>query len=113
MNVHNIYFPNTIWMNIFSFDPTYKLLYNNVMDEIRLRFDNGKWWIKRTGLLVKEPPETKNNLFINQKTRHRYKRHGLVELNFLTRDTDLYLSKIFFKHRDIIQELHNKTNKIN
>lgn len=80
------------------------------MNEIRLRFDNGKWWIKRTGLIVKQPPE---NLFISQKTRYRYKRNGLVELNFLTRDTDLYLCKIFFKHRDLIQEIHNKTKKIN
>ena len=105
-----MYFPSNIWMNIFSFDPTYKLLYNKVINEINLRFDNGKWWIKRTGLLVKTPPE---NLFINQKTRCRYKRNGMVELNFLTRDTDYNLCKLFFKNRDLIQEIKNKIKIIN
>ena len=48
-----MYLPNTVWKLIYEFDLTYKLLYDEVIREIDLRYDNGRWWIRQTGLYVK------------------------------------------------------------
>ena len=86
-----MYLDKIIWDKIYEYDSTYRDLFNKVIREIDLRYDGGLWWIKKTGLLVKQPPET---------SRLRYKRNDLVELNFLTRENDISIMLGYFHLKD-------------
>ena len=65
-SIYPVYLSSELVQYIYSFDPTWRKNYNQVINEIVLRYDDGKWWLKGSQLHI----PTKNGL-------HK-------ELNFLT-----------------------------
>ena len=96
-----MYFDTIIWDKIYEYDYTYRDQFNKVVREINLRYDGGLWWIKKTGLLVKQSPEI---------SRFWCKRNDLVELNFLTRENDISIILGYFHLKDVLNELTCKSN---
>ena len=86
-----MYLCRELWREIWSFDSTYKKVFDGVVREIRLRFDDGRWWIRQSGLLLKN---------------HRGADKDYFELNFLGRNRDYYLTAQFFKLQDVLKELN-------
>ena len=39
--------------HIYCFDPTYHIIFNKAMNEITLRYDDGKWWLKSSKSYMK------------------------------------------------------------
>lgn len=94
-----MYLPNTVWKLIYEFDLTYKLLYDEVIREIDLRYDNGRWWIRQSGLYVKGS----RKYYGIYKTE--WSKRDYAELNFLTRDKE-YGNTIYHLHLiDVLSEL--------
>ena len=92
--------PKHIWSKIYSYDSTYRTIYDKVVDEIRLRYDDGKWWIKQTGILV----EGSRYSPFEDKWRDR----GVCELNFLTRTNHFSLVQQYF----FLQDVHNELTSL-
>ena len=81
-----MYLCQELWREIWSFDSTYKNQFDSVVREIKLRYDDGRWWIRQSGLFILKSEE-------------------YVELNFLDRDSDHYISLYYFKLKDVLREL--------
>lgn len=47
-----MYLCRELWREIWSYDLTYRKLFDTVVQEINLRYDDGRWWIRQSGLLV-------------------------------------------------------------
>ena len=47
-----MYLCRELWREIWSYDLTYRKLFDTVIREINLRFDDGRWWVRQSGLLV-------------------------------------------------------------
>ena len=95
-----MYLCRELWREIWSYDLTYHKLFDAVIQEINLRYDNGRWWVRKSGLLVLG--SRKCILDFNWTKRSYY------ELNFLTRDNDYSISAQFFILQDILQEFKRK-----
>ena len=95
-----MYLPREIWYNIFEYDLTYKSLYDNVMNEIILRYADGKWWIKRLA-----PYVYGSRIYYDGEWSSRERR----ELCFLSRSTDLYGARQYFNLKDVLLQI--KYNK--
>ena len=47
-----MYLCRELWREIWSYDLTYRKLFDTVVQEISLRYDLGRWWVRQSGLLV-------------------------------------------------------------
>ena len=88
-----MYLCQELWREIWSFDSTNKKAFDGVVREIRLRFDDGRWWIRQSGLFILKSEE-------------------YVELNFLDRDRDHYISLYYFKLKDVLREFKRKISVV-
>ena len=93
-----MYIPNSIWIKIYSYDPTYKILFDYVIDEINLRYDDGKWWLKHLGVRITGSRKIvyKNKIIFDKKV--------LRELYLLDRNTDGTVVLQYFKYQELIDE---------
>ena len=97
-----MYLPKQIWSKIYEYDITYKLIYDNVMREIKLRYDDGRWWIRQSQLYVKGSRKY-YGIYTTEWSNREY-----AELNFLTRCKDRY-NVIYYLHlKDVLEELKHK-----
>ena len=86
-----MYLPKKIWNKIYEYDITYKLLYDKAMREIELRYDDGRWWIRQSGLYVKGSRKY-YGIYTTEWSNREY-----AELNFLSRNQDRY-NVIYYLH---------------
>ena len=98
-----MYLPNHIWRRIYEYDSTYKLLYDNVMREITLRYDDGNWWIRQSGLYVKGSKKY-YGIYTTEWSKRDYH-----ELNFLSRSKERDVVIYYLQLKDVLEELrtHN------
>ena len=124
-----MYLCREIWREIWSFDLTYHKLFDTVVQEIKLRYDDGRWWVRQSGLLVLGSRQyffdvnTNNSLINNslvitdenkkdKKNYSAWSARSYYELNFLTRDNDYSISMQFFTYQDVLREFKRKISVV-
>ena len=124
-----MYLCRELWREIWSYDLTYRKLFDIVMQEINFRYDDGRWWIRQSGLLVLGSRKyffdvnTNNSLinnslvitYENKKDKKNYSAwsaRSYYELNFLTRDNDYSISMQFFRLQDVLREFKRKISVV-
>jgi hypothetical protein len=127
-----MYLCRELWREIWSYDLTYRKLFDTVVQEINLRYDDGRWWIRQSGLLVLGSRKyildfnTNNSLIMidenkmfhvnsNKKGKKNYSAwstRSYYELNFLTRDNDYSISQQFFRLQDVLREFKRKISVV-
>tara|TARA_B100001059_G_C17260928_1_gene298922 strand:+ start:111 stop:497 length:387 start_codon:yes stop_codon:yes gene_type:complete len=127
-----MYLCRELWREIWSYDLTYRKLFDTVMQEIKLRYDDGRWWVRQSGLLVLGSRKyildinTNNSLIMidenklfdvnkNKKGKKNYSAwsaRSYYELNFLTRDNDYSISQQFFRLQDVLREFKRKISVV-
>ena len=124
-----MYLCREIWREIWSYDLTYRKLFDTVMQEIKLRYDDGRWWVRQSGLLVLGSRQyffdvnTNNSLINNslvitdenkkdKKNYSAWSARSYYELNFLTRDNDYSISMQFFTYQDVLREFKRKISVV-
>ena len=75
-----------------------------VVQEIKLRYDDGRWWVRQSGLLVLGSRKCIEDL--------NWKKRSYYELNFLTRDNDYSISIQFFTLQDVLREFKRKISVV-
>ena len=110
-----MYLCRELWIEIWSYDLTYRKLFDTVVQEINLRFDDGRWWVRQSGLLVLGRRKYfLNSLNLIDKNKEGKKNYSdwsdrsYYELNFLTRDNDYSISMQFFRLQDVLREFKTK-----
>ena len=125
-----MYLCRELWREIWSYDLTYHKLFDTVVQEIKLRYDDGRWWVRQSGLLVLGSRQyffdgnTNNSLIINnslimtdenkkdKKNYSSWSARSYYELNFLTRDNDYSISMQFFTLQDVLREFKRKISVV-
>jgi len=127
-----MYLCRELWREIWSYDLTYHKLFDTVVQEIKLRYDDGRWWVRQSGLLVLGSRRyfldinTNNSLIMidenkmfhvnsNKKGKKKYSAwssRSYYELNFLTRDNDYSISQQFFRLQDVLREFKRKISVV-
>ena len=121
-----MYLCRELWREIWSYDLTYHKLFDMVVREIKLRYDDGRWWVRQSGLLVLGRRKyvnsfiqiDKNKVFnVNSNTEGKKKYsawtdRAYYELNFLTRDNDYSISMQFFRLQDVLREFKRKISVV-
>jgi hypothetical protein len=127
-----MYLCRELWREIWSYDLTYRKLFDTVVQEIKLRYDDGRWWVRQSGLLVLGSRRyfldinTNNSLIMidenkmfdvnsNKKGKKNYSAwsaRSYYELNFLTRDNDYSISQQFFRLQDLLREFKRKISVV-
>ena len=129
-----MYLCRELWREIWSYDLTYRTLFDTVVQEINSRYDLGRWWVRQSGLLVlgsrKYIPDinTNNSLIMidenklsdvnsNEKKNGKenycaWSARSYYELNFLTRDNDYSISMQFFRLQDVLREFKRKISVV-
>ena len=129
-----MYLCRELWREIWSYDLTYRKLFDTVIREINFRYDDGRWWVRQSGLLVLGSRKyildinTNNSLImmgenkifdVNGKKNKKDKKNccswsarSYYELNFLTRDNDYSISQQFFRLQDVLREVKRKISVV-
>ena len=119
-----MYLCRELWREIWSYDLTYRKLFDTVMQEIKLRYDDGRWWVRLSGLLVLGSRRyfldinTNNSLIMIDENKEGKKNYSAwsarsyYELNFLTRDNDYSISMQFFTLQDVLREFKRKISVV-
>lgn len=97
------YFPRHIWRNIFQYDSTWRKKYDEVMNEIKLRYNDGLWWIKSTGIVTYG-----SRKYYSNNGSNNFSKRELIELNFLDRVSDYKITNQYFNYRDLINQFKYK-----
>ena len=105
-----MYLCRELWREIWSYDLTYHILFDTVVQDIKLRYDDGRWWIRQSGLLVLGS----RKLFENNSCKKvsSWSVRSYYELNFLTRDNDYSISMQFFRLQDVLREFKRKISVV-
>ena len=124
-----MYLCRELWRVIWSYDSTYRKLFDTVVQEINLRYDDGRWWMRQSGLLVLGSRKYLFNVNINnslimtdenkvlennncKKKLSTWSARSYYELNFLTRDNDYSISMQFFLLQDVLSEFKRKISVV-
>lgn len=129
-----MYLCRELWREIWSYDLTYRKLFDTVVQEINLRYDYGRWWVRQSGLLVLGSRKyildinTNNSLIMIDKNKlsdvnsiekkegeenySAWSARSYYELNFLTRETDYSISMQFFTLQDVMREIKRKISVV-
>ena len=124
-----MYLCRELWREIWSYDLTYRKLFDTVVQEISLRYDLGRWWVRQSGLLVLGSRKyildinTNNSLIMihenklseinkDKKNCTAWSARSYYELNFLTRDNDYSISQQFFRLQDVLREFKRKISVV-
>lgn len=119
-----MYLCRELWREIWSYDLTYRKLFDTVMQEINFRYDDGRWWVRQSGLLVLGSRKyifdvnTNSSLIMTYENKEGKKNYSAwsprsyYELNFLTRDNDYSISMQFFTLQDVLREFRRKISVV-
>lgn len=112
-----MYLCRELWREIWSYDLTYRKLFDIVVQEINLRYDDGRWWVRHSGLLVLGSRKyffdvNSNENKVSKKNYSAWSTRSYYELNFLTRDNDYSISMQFFRLQDVLREFKRKISVV-